>query len=102
MENINLFFVAVISSLGGAFASYIILAFKTVRAIKGAAKVILRREIREIHKAALNGQVDYGDIEDLEEIESFYKALGGNGTGEVLYKDTLNIYKEGLKDEGNS
>ena len=64
-----------------------------------AVKILLRKEMRELYKAATSkGFVTLDDIEEMEEIYRLYHdELGGNGTGTRLYESFKNlpINKEG-------
>ncbi|MFM9413356.1 hypothetical protein ACKQTC_03135 [Peptococcus simiae] len=41
--------------------------------------------------ALKKGYTTVADIEDLENLYAAYKSLGGNGTGEKLYKDSMSL-----------
>lgn len=61
------------------------------KALEDYNRISMKRDLREIHKRVCveRSGCTVEDKEDAEEIYTAYKALGGNGTGETLYKEIM-------------
>lgn len=85
----------VLPTLGGSIIGSIIGSYKSHnaknRAIEDYNKISMKRDLREIHRRVCveRSGCTVEDKEDAEEIYTAYKALGGNGTGETLYREIM-------------
>lgn len=57
-----------------------------------ATRSLCRAEIISIcHKAQKEGYIAYYNLENLKLLYASYKALGGNGTAEIIYSKTIKL-----------
>lgn len=78
---------SIIGSVIGSYKSH----NEKTKALENYNRISMKRDLREIHKRVCveKSGCSVEDKEDAEEIYTAYKALGGNGTGETLYKEIM-------------
>ena len=78
---------ALIGSIGGAIGA----SYQAQKSQKAASKLLIKMELRQLHKSICVNQegCSIEDKDDATQLYNAYKALGGNGTGESMYKDIM-------------
>lgn len=83
-------FMIIPSALGGVIGA-VGGIYKTQKAQKDANKLLIKMELRQLHKSVCVKRegCSIEDKDDATQLYNAYKALGGNGTGESMYKDIM-------------
>ena len=62
------------------------------KALKDGMRALLWRELKNIHSEAVErGGMDTAERKHLESVFKAYKGINGNGTGERLFNDAMNL-----------